>query len=103
MVEIYENQDIGFRRRADVKDNGTVIFEPARHLPYAVIRGNVTYSRRLIRNAKGEEVISEGYVLTSSEVKEGDLLYIDGREWMVQKSHAEKGLMGETLHWEASL
>lgn len=80
-----------------------MIFEPARADPPAIILGMVVHKRRLIRNAKGEEVISEGYVLTAETVREGDLIIIDEREWAVQASHPEKDQFGKVLYWEASL
>lgn len=103
MIDMYANQSIGWRRRTGSKDNGTPIYAPPRPDPPETIKTNVDFSRRLIRDAKGEQVVSEACILTSAKINEGDLLEIYGREWVVLKCNPITGLIGEELHREAYL
>ena len=103
LADTYANQPIGWRRCVDYKDNGAAIYDPPRDEAPDIIYAQATYTRRLIRNAKGDEVISEGYLITSTPVNEGDMLIIDDREWTVQAAEPIRGLFGEELHREVYL
>jgi hypothetical protein len=103
LLELYAHETIGWRRRINTKDNGTPVFEPARPAAPEAIKASVDHTRRLIRNEKGEQVVSEGCVLTAKRVNEGDVLAIDGREWTVQKTTPAKDMFGNVLHYEAYL
>ncbi len=103
MISTYANQSIGWRRRTGIKDNGTPIYDPAPPAPPDTIKASVDFSRRLIRNAKGEEVVSEACVMTKAKVNEGDKLEIFGREWAVLKCNPIPDLFGNELHREVYL
>lgn len=103
MLELYANQEFGWRHRTGTKDNGTAIFNPARPAAPLTVKGRIDYKRRLIRNEKGEQVVSEARVLTMSAVDVGDIVVIGGREWPVLKAGPEFGLLGEELHREVFL
>lgn len=101
LLEMYANEKIGWRRRTGTNDRGTTSFDPPRTDPPALIGAQVNMSRRLIRNAKGEKMVSEGYVLTSETVNEGDMIIIGGREWPVLAVPPQKGLLGDVIYREA--
>lgn len=103
MFEVYQNQDIGWRQRIDIKDNGTPIYDPPSPEEPKSIKANVKFTRRLIRNAQGEQVISEALVISSEKINDGDILEIFGREWPVQKCTPITGLTGNELHREVYL
>lgn len=103
MVSIYAAHDIGFRKRTGIKDNGTPIFEPVRSLPHATIKGRFEYSRRLIRDANGEQVISEAYIMTEHQVELGDLIVWDRREWPALSVTNITGVLGNELYRVVSL
>jgi hypothetical protein len=49
------------------------------------VKCRIEYKTRLIRNMKGEQVISYAHVffLTSANIDHNDRLYFDGREWSI--------------------
>lgn len=100
---MYANMSIGWRRWTGTKDNGTPIYTPAPPDPPETIKGNLSYKRRLIRNEKGEEVVSEACVMTKAAINAGDKLEIFGREWVVQMCHPIIGLFDKELHREVYL
>lgn len=103
LIDVYTNQKIGWRKRVGTNGDGTPSYDPPKPAPPTIINTQVTYTRRLIRNAKGEEVVSEGYLITSEPVIEGDMLIIDDREWTALSAPIIRGLLGEELHREVYL
>ncbi len=103
LLNTYANIDIGWRKRTGNKDNGTPIYDPPRPDPPVTFKANVDFTRRLIRDAKGEQIISETCVMTTEKVNEGDVLEIFGREWVVLKCTPILGLVGGELHREVYL
>lgn len=59
--------------------------------------------RRLVRNKKGEEVVSEARVFCRENVQPGDLLKYGGREWPVISISETPGLDGTVLYRECSV
>lgn len=98
MLSDYANQSITWKRRTGQDDRGTPRYEEP-----AVIRGRFQHKRRMIRNANGEEVVSEAFVMTEAHVRTGDILGWDGRDWPVVSVSTVPGLMGEELHREVYL
>jgi hypothetical protein len=95
VIGAYLNQRIGWRRRTGIKDNGQPLFDDLTAIP-----ARVEYKRRLVRNAKAEEVMSEGFAMTRAAVSVGDVLVWEGREWPVINASAKYGLMGGETHRE---
>lgn len=100
MLDLFAMQDIGWRRRTGIKDNGAAIYSPAAPEDPTVIKGRVESSRRLVRNEKGEQVISQAYVMTTALIELGDMVVWQGREWPVLTVDIETDLMGKELHRE---
>ena len=103
MIELYANQVIGWRMRTGIKDNGAPIYDPAPPASPAMIRGLVETRRRLVRNEKGEQVLSDTLAVIKEPVNEGDALVWQGREWPVLAVKIVYGLTGAELHREVSL
>lgn len=59
--------------------------------------------RRVVRNAKGEEVVSEARVFTTAPVQPGDILFFNGRDWPVLAVSEYTTLDGQILYREAAL
>jgi len=59
--------------------------------------------RRLVRNAQGQEVVSEARVFCVDPVQPGDILEHDGRGWPVITVSAVPGLGGATSHREVAV
>jgi len=100
LLELFAMQDIGWRHRTGIKDNGAAIYSPAAPEDPTIIKGRVEASRRLVRNEKGEQVISQAYVMTTASVELGDVLVWQGREWPVLTVDIATGLLGAELHRE---
>ncbi len=67
------------------------------------VKGRFEYTRRFIRSAQGEKVVSEASVMTRAPVNPDDILVWDGRDWPVLAVAIIYGLMGKELHREVSL
>lgn len=98
MFDLYASFKIAWKRRTGIKDNGVPILEPMPPL-----RGRVSYKRRLIRDARGEQVVSEALVMTMTDVRPGDVITWDGRDWPVIAVTTQYGLHETVLHREVSL
>lgn len=62
------------------------------------------WKRRLVRNAAGQEVVSEGRVFLTAPVKVGDgLIDPEGRAWTVLTSSPQAGLAGRELYREVTI
>ena len=59
--------------------------------------------RRLVRDNKGREVVSEARVFCVEPVKPGDLLEYAGREWPVIAVSTVPGLDGSESHREVAV
>lgn len=59
--------------------------------------------RRLVRNAQGQEVVSEARVFCLEAVQPGDVLNYAGRDWPVIAVSEAVGLDGKTMFREAAV
>lgn len=57
---------------------------------------------RLMTNQKGEQVTSSARLFTIEEVRIGDVIEYDGRDWPVIAAHEQWG-MDTVSHWEVYL
>jgi hypothetical protein len=92
------NTEIGWKSRTGSKDNGAAILGEGTQ-----IKASVEFKRKLVRNTKGEQVISEATICTTQAVTTGDILTIDGRDWTVIMSDPVRGLGGSVLYYEVNL
>lgn len=103
MIDGYAGSRAGWRWRVGINREGTPIYEPAPPEEPEEIRARVEYGRRLVRDADGEETLSETVCLTSAPVEPGDLIIYGGREWPVLAVQMVFGLGGGELHRECRL
>ncbi|AEG14702.1 hypothetical protein Desku_1115 [Desulfofundulus kuznetsovii DSM 6115] len=59
--------------------------------------------RRLVRNAQGEQVVSEARVFTTHPIQPGDILSFGGRDWPVIAVSEVPTLDGAVLYREVSV
>lgn len=59
--------------------------------------------RRLVRNAQGQEVVSEARVFCLESIQPGDVLEYGGRDWPVIAVSEAVGLDGKTMFREAAV
>ncbi len=59
--------------------------------------------RRLVRNAQGQEVVSEARVYCTEAIQPGDVLAFGGRDWPVLTVSEAPGLDGRVLYREAAV
>jgi len=59
--------------------------------------------RRLVRDGKGDQVVSEARVFTDAAVEPGDVLVYGGREWPVIAVGQATGLDGSELFREVAV
>lgn len=98
IISLYTNQTVALRRYSGIKDNGQPIFEPE-----VLIKGRFEEKRSFVRNAKGQEVVSEAFIITSEKLSEGDVLVYAGREWTILRVATPVGLDGKITHYEGWL
>lgn len=99
MIEAYLNQLTTHRRRTAVAFNGDQTFVEIPNVPC-----RWEQSRRLVRNAQGEQVVSEASVLTQAAITTGDEL-VDGagRAWPVISVSDNPDLDGNSMFVEVAL
>jgi hypothetical protein len=98
LLSLYANQDIPWKRKIGMKPNGQPLYADPQP-----VKGRFEYTRRFIRSAQGEKVVSEASVMTRAPVNPDDILVWDGRDWPVLAVAIIYGLMGKELHREVSL
>lgn len=96
MFDLYANTYVTLRKQKGLTDSGKPIYEDKQ------IAARLSYSRKRVINAKGEEAISECDVITSYPVKVGDAIIIDGRTCPVIACSPQIGLGGKVMHYEAA-
>lgn len=98
IVDLYARQTVGLARRNGIKDNGQPLYEAK-----VKIKARFEEKRSFVRNAQGEEVVSEAMMLTASKVAEGDVVAYGDRQWTVLCVSALVGLDGNVTHYEVWL
>lgn len=102
MTDIYSS-DAGWRRRTGVTDEGSAVYEPAPPAQAIKISARIEYGRRLVRDGRGEELLSESTCVTTAEIEPGDVIVHGGREWPVYAVSRVCALGGEELFRECRL
>lgn len=69
----------------------------------ATIKGRLDWQRSRVLNSQGEESLSEAVIYTTTRLKPGDLVSVNGTDWEVKAVKQQKGLYGATDHWEVRL
>lgn len=93
-VDAYLNQSIVWKHVASISAYNEKTFATS-----VTIKGRSEDAFKLIRNDKGDEVVSSGKVFTKSAISVGDLL--DGR--IVIASEPKRGLSGNVEFYEVFL
>jgi hypothetical protein len=97
VIDDYTNQTITWKAKNGHNLSGQPTFAAD-----AAIQGRWEETRRLVRNVKGEEVVSEAMCVTSAAVKVGDhLVDVAGREWEILAVSVRSDLDGNELFREA--
>jgi hypothetical protein len=97
MLDFYANQDI------TLKAKGTVdAFNQATYTT-STIKGRLQYKRTIVRNAQGQEVVSESQIFTKSAVVPDDLITVDAVDFPVITVEKPVGLDGTVMWYEVYL
>ena len=97
MVKDYFNQTIALKTKGAVNEYNEASYSSSN------IAGRFEYKRRLVRNAQGQEVVSEARLFTEASVSEDDVITHDGKDWTVIAVEDIVDLDGITLYREVSL
>jgi hypothetical protein len=97
MISTYLNQTITLK----VKGAVNTYNEPT--YTSSSIKARFEYKRKLVRNSKGESVISEATCFTQISIKVGDIITYDSIDWVVIGVNSIVGLDGSISHYEAVL
>ena len=97
MIKLYLNQDAIWKRVTARNEYGEPLTAEAN------IKVRWEGKRRLVRNARGQEVVSEARVFCTEPVYPGDLLEYSGREWPVIAVSVASGLDGMESHREVAV
>lgn len=78
MIEDYLKQTATWKKIVSVGG-----YPPTPQEPGTSIKARWEEKRRLVRNAKGQEVVSEARAFCLEAVQPGDVLNYNGRDWIV--------------------
>lgn len=79
MLNDYTNQDITYKQKISANDANEATYATS-----TTIRGRFVYKRTLIRTATGEQVMSNAYINTITNMSEGDVITHDSKDWKVR-------------------
>jgi hypothetical protein len=98
MIEDYLNQTVMWSEKTGKNQYN----EPEYAAPIA-IDGRFEYKRKLVRNAEGEQVVSEAQLFTTEKVKSGDKLNHDSTDFIIITAGGQPGLSGDIEFYEAAI
>lgn len=97
MIEFYMNQNIALKSKTSVNDYNESFYDES------IIKGRFEYSRKLVKNIQGDEVISEAILYTKTNVKTDDVITYDEKDWNVMNSKPQIDLFGNIIFYEVRL
>lgn len=97
MLEPYANNTVTWKTATGQNEYGEPITGSS------PIQCRLEPRRRLVRNAQGQEVVSEIALYTQAAVKVGDLIAVDGVDYPVIAVTVEYGLSGLEAFREVAL
>ena len=97
MIELYVNQDITLKKQTSVNEYNEPIFTTS------TIKSRFEYDRTLVRNDKGEEIVSEASLFTTTLLTTEDIISYNGKDFPVISVAYIVGLDGNLSHYEARL
>lgn len=97
MIDLYLNQMAIWHRATGKNEYGEPVTEDSN------IKVRWEGKRRLVRNAQGQEVVSEAKVFCLEPIKPGDILEHGGRQWPVIAVTDVTDLDGNVLHREVAV
>lgn len=98
MIEEYLNQTAVWRAKGAVSDTNEPTYAADVSIPC-----RIEYSRKMLRNKDGQEVVSMATVFTQAVVKPDDVMVIGGYSWPVIAVADESDLSGDILFREVSV
>ena len=98
MIGSYLNQTAVWHSKT-----GSDPYEGDTYGPDALIKVRWEGNRKLVRNAQGEETVSEALVITKAAVQADDVLTFDGRDWTAISVLVATNLDGSESHREVRL
>lgn len=96
MISSYYNAAIILKRKTGTTDTGAAILSTGKS-----INVHLDYSRRIVLDAQGNEVVSEMQIMTADPIASGDVIVVDGRNCTVLKAYPVFGLRGKIMQYEA--
>jgi len=98
VIRGYLNQSAKWKKL--VSEGG---YPPQPQEPGTEIKVRWEAKRRLVRNAQGQEVVSEARVFCLESIQPGDVLEYGDRDWPVIAVSEAVGLDGKTMFREAAV
>lgn len=97
MIEAYLNQNITLKSVTSVNEYNEPVFTTS------TIKARFEYDRTMVKNEKGEEVVSEAMLFTTNTIKADDVISYDGKDFPIISVANIVGLEGNLSHYEARL
>jgi hypothetical protein len=97
MIEAYLNQNIILKTVTSINEYNEPIFTTS------TIKARLEYDRTMVKNEKGEEVVSEARLFTVNQIKADDVINYDGKDYPIISVANMVGLEGNLSHYEARL
>ena len=91
MITDYLNQSATWKTVTSVNEYNEPTFTST------TITCRMEYKRQMVRDAQGQEVVSEATLYTTSAVLPGDVITYDSRDWSVLTVASEAQLDGTVL------
>jgi hypothetical protein len=98
MISAYLTQTAQWKKRTGQNRHAEPIYSDP-----ITIKVRFEGKRRIVRDTKGHEILSEAYAFCIEDVQPGDILTCEGREWPVIAVSSKPDLSGKVSHREVAL
>lgn len=98
MISDKLNTTVQYKLRRGYDDTGSPLYDEPVSIPC-----RIEDDRRVVKDAKGNEVVSERVLYTEREIGLNDALVIDGKDVSIIRVSCKKGVYGGYDHTEARL
>ena len=95
MITSYLNRTIALKSLASTDEYGQPVYTSIN------IPARFEFQRKIVRNGRGVETVSEARLFTKNVIKPDDVITFSGRTWTVISVSEQYGLSGELSHYEA--
>jgi hypothetical protein len=97
MISNYTNQAVTHKAKSSVNEYNETTYTSSS------IKARFQYKRQLVRDKKGEQVISEAEIYTETAINVDDVITFDSRDWTIRNVLNMYDLDGSILYYKGVL